>query len=184
MGSSSSSDGKEPNCNSGDLGSIPGWGRSSGEGNGYSLQYSCLESPMDSRAWWATYSPWGHKESDTTEWLTLEDIRLKYQDSEYLRSWGMAHVFFLFVSFQGTVGSLTEGRRRRGQQRRRGLGDINNSMGRSLSKLWEIVKDREACHVADHGVTESRTRLSNQISTIEKVARKRSVTKENFVWKT
>ena len=40
--------------NSGDEGSIPGSGRSSGEGNGNPLQYSCLENPMDSGAWWAT----------------------------------------------------------------------------------------------------------------------------------
>ena len=38
----------------GDLGSIPGSGRSPGEGNGNPLQYSCLENPMDRRAWWAT----------------------------------------------------------------------------------------------------------------------------------
>jgi len=37
----------------GDLGSIPGLGRSSGEGNGILLQYSCLENPMDREAWWA-----------------------------------------------------------------------------------------------------------------------------------
>ena len=53
--------------NAGDLGSIPGSGRSPGEGNGNPLQYSCLENPMDGEAWQATYSPWGHKESDTTE---------------------------------------------------------------------------------------------------------------------
>ena len=41
-------------CNSGDLGSIPGLGRSSGEGNGTPLQYSGLEKPMDGGAWWAT----------------------------------------------------------------------------------------------------------------------------------
>ena len=40
--------------NAGDLGSIPGSGRSSGEGNGNPLQYSCLENPMDGGAWWAT----------------------------------------------------------------------------------------------------------------------------------
>ena len=40
--------------NAGDLGLIPGSGRSPGEGNGNSLQYSCLENPMDQRAWWAT----------------------------------------------------------------------------------------------------------------------------------
>ena len=39
--------------NEGDLGSIPGSGRSPGEGNGNPLQYSCLENPMDGGAWWA-----------------------------------------------------------------------------------------------------------------------------------
>ena len=48
------SDGKESACNAGDLGSIPGLGRSSGEGNGNSLQYSCLENSKDRGAWWAT----------------------------------------------------------------------------------------------------------------------------------
>ena len=38
--------------NAGDLGSIPGWGRSPGEGNGTPLQYSCLENPTDGGAWW------------------------------------------------------------------------------------------------------------------------------------
>ena len=41
-------------CNVGDRDSIPGLGRSPGEGNGNPLQYSCLENPMDRRAWWAT----------------------------------------------------------------------------------------------------------------------------------
>ena len=45
---------KESACNAGDPGSIPGLGRSPGEGNGNPLQYSCLESPMDRGAWWAT----------------------------------------------------------------------------------------------------------------------------------
>ena len=44
---------KEYACNAGDLGSIPGFGRSLGEGNGNPLQYSCLENPMDRGAWWA-----------------------------------------------------------------------------------------------------------------------------------
>ena len=58
------SDGKVSAYNVGDPGSIPGLGRSSGEGNGNSLQYSCLENPMD-----GGYSPWGRKELDTTERL-------------------------------------------------------------------------------------------------------------------
>ena len=41
-------------CNAGDTGSIPGWGRSSGEGNGNPFQYYCLENSMDGGAWWAT----------------------------------------------------------------------------------------------------------------------------------
>ena len=45
---------KESAFNVGDLGSIPGLGRSPGEGNGNPLQYSCLENPMDRGAWWAT----------------------------------------------------------------------------------------------------------------------------------
>ena len=48
-----SSVGKESACNAGDLGSIPGSGRSSGEGNGNPIQYSCLENPMDRGAWQA-----------------------------------------------------------------------------------------------------------------------------------
>ena len=45
------SDGKESACNAGDLGSFPGWGRSTREGNGYQLQYSCLENCMNRGAW-------------------------------------------------------------------------------------------------------------------------------------
>ena len=45
------SDGKASFYNAGDLGSIPGWGRSPGEGNGNPLQYCCLENPMDRGAW-------------------------------------------------------------------------------------------------------------------------------------
>ena len=47
-------DGKGAAYNVGDLGSIPGSGRSPGEGNGTPLQYSCLENPMNQGAWWAT----------------------------------------------------------------------------------------------------------------------------------
>ena len=48
---SGGSDGKVSACNVGDLGSIPAWGRSPGEGNGNPLQYSCLENPMDKGVW-------------------------------------------------------------------------------------------------------------------------------------
>jgi len=54
MGFSGGSDGKEFACNAGDLCSIPGLERSPGEGNGYPLQYPCLENSMDRGAWRAT----------------------------------------------------------------------------------------------------------------------------------
>ena len=57
-----------------------------------------------------------------------------------------------------------EGRRGRGQQRMRWLEGITNTMDMSLSKLQEIVKDREAWHAAVHGVTKSQTRLKNNIT--------------------
>ena len=63
LGFPGGSDGKETACSVGDLGSIPGLGRSPGKGERYPLQYSGLENSMD--------SPWGCKESDTTEQLSL-----------------------------------------------------------------------------------------------------------------
>ena len=60
------SDGKESTCNVTDLGSVPGLGRSPGEGNGNPLQYSCLENPMDRGAWWATV----HRVTWSWTWLS------------------------------------------------------------------------------------------------------------------
>ena len=60
------SDGRAFTCNAGDLGSIPGSGRSPGEGNGSPLQYSCLENPRDRGAWWATV----HGVTKSRTWLS------------------------------------------------------------------------------------------------------------------
>ena len=63
------SGGKESACSVGDLGSIPGLGRSPGEGNSYPLQYTGLENSMDREAWQATVHG-GHKEEDMTAIFT------------------------------------------------------------------------------------------------------------------
>ena len=63
------SNAKESACNAGDLGSIPGSGRSPGVGNGNPLQCSYLKNPHGQRSL-GGYSPWSHKKSDTTEWLS------------------------------------------------------------------------------------------------------------------
>ena len=70
MGFPGGSDSKEPTCDAGDLGSIPGLGRSLGEVNGYSLQYSCLENSNGEEPGRGG-SPWGGKELDKTKQLTL-----------------------------------------------------------------------------------------------------------------
>ena len=85
-GFSDVSEDKESTCNTGDMGLIPGSGRSPGVGNGLSLQYSRLENSMGRGAWRA---PWGRKESNTTEQLGAHthfrgrDDGFKTQERDY-----------------------------------------------------------------------------------------------------
>ena len=76
---SGSSAGKESACNAGDLGSIPGLGRSPGRGHSNPLQYSCLENPHGQRSL-AGFSPCSCKESNTTERISTAQVMARHGD--------------------------------------------------------------------------------------------------------
>ena len=88
MGFSRGSDGKESACNAGDLGSIPGLGRSPGKKNGYPLQYSDLENPVDRRVWWATVH--GVAKSQT-----------RLRDFHFHFSFTVNYIQYLVVTYEG-----------------------------------------------------------------------------------
>ena len=89
------SDVKASACNAGDLGSIPGWGRSPGEGNGNPLQYSCLENPMDEGAWWATVH------GVAKSWTRLSDFTftLLYV---YIHIYSLLHIYIYIYIYTHT----------------------------------------------------------------------------------
>ena len=85
-------------CNAGDLGSIPGLGKSPGEGNGNPLQYSCLENPTDGGAWWATVH------GVAKSWTRLSDFTSLHAYRSIYRCW----TWWIFINYWHRLTSFKE----------------------------------------------------------------------------
>ena len=100
-----SSDGKASAHNAGDLGSIPGWRRSPGEGKGNPSQYSCLENPTDQGAWWATIHGVAKSRTQLSDFTSLQHLTycLVITDSRIFLNFSLTRSFLSPLCASGSV---------------------------------------------------------------------------------